>query len=483
MAQQKKMTQAALDKVYETRLALTKTAKDEIEKEFPIYVWKNKDKTIRSTDRKTNYKVIEKRLTKTTNFQRAGMIQYFTFAKSTSARLEFQEYRVEQRIDDNGHEHFCFDLINLVRFTNDGITKINCDSLNGKAAHVYSGLRGIQLFVGSFESCLVAPNHTSKATLNKTLSNGPFKYIDISRLPINCSCINWLAQLERAYKLRDKIEYLQKLGNSDAVNDTINDLFNGSIDLRTLSWKRLKAIKSKIKEGYSLDMLLFQKRLEDEIPDAKLTPQYARNYNGNVYYEPTVHILTKVHDEAKVGYVKLQNYICKNKIYPLQYEEYLDGLDFLEIPLTKSLAMPKSFDKAFVEVRAERQKKEDETTAKLFEKTEKKKTMFNASYGGLVFFVPETESDLIKEGLTLNNCLASYVSRLANDKTTVLFVRKSDAPNKSLYAMEISNQNRLVQVRAKYNKPAEKADQDIVNDYIKNYYIPKKKEYRAASVA
>lgn len=87
--------------------------------------------------------------------------------------------------------------------------------------------------------------------------------------------------------------------------------------------------------------------------------------------------------------------------------------------------------------------------------------------------VPKKAEDLINEGKELNHCVGTYVSRVAQKRTTIFFVREKENKEKSLYTLEVKD-GMNNQFRGKYNcKPqndafkfADRFIEEIIN---KNY--------------
>ncbi len=77
---------------------------------------------------------------------------------------------------------------------------------------------------------------------------------------------------------------------------------------------------------------------------------------------------------------------------------------------------------------------------------------------------PTSPEDLIREGDSMHNCVGGYISRVANGKTDVVFLRRSESPDKSFVTMEI-REGEIVQARAEKNcDPA-----DAVKAFIAKY--------------
>ncbi len=442
-------------KAYNNRLKLNKSVMREVMSWFSVYVWENKHQKIVTTDRKSK-SIITTRLTKRTDLSRRYLdTMFFTQVKSTKSRVELQEYKVVQYLE-NGQERFSFTLINLATFSEDGIVKLHTAPwLDGK---VEAGLVCPEMFFKALSSEWVC-----KGDMRKVIANGPFKYLDFK----NPKSLE-LHELEKLYKFRDKAEYLQKIGAYDAVADVIKN----NVDLRRLSWSFLKKHKKQIKNVNSISLLSAVISKTNQYPEIPFTPEFLRKV---AYCDSQIFDTLKyVHKNLNIGYVKLQNYLMKNEIEPWKYVDYIEKLINMKVNMTKSIVMPKDFKKFYDELNKQRQAEAERMLQQKFADVAKKKSIFNTNFEGLVFIVPSTKKELVKEGFELNNCLSSYAHRLAENKTTVLFVRKEDSPSQPLYALEIGNDNNIVQLRAKNNTEADPKDAEIVAEYVKNYYVQQK---------
>lgn len=91
----------------------------------------------------------------------------------------------------------------------------------------------------------------------------------------------------------------------------------------------------------------------------------------------------------------------------------------------------------------------------------------------LAIIPPREPKDLIKEGEHLNHCVGSYVERIANNDTMVLFLRRSKEIEQPFVTIEVMN-GRIRQVKSQSNR---KPDQKIMS-FVKDW--AKKKELELA---
>lgn len=70
---------------------------------------------------------------------------------------------------------------------------------------------------------------------------------------------------------------------------------------------------------------------------------------------------------------------------------------------------------------------------------------------GLVIAVPSCEADILQEGKVLCHCVGGYADRHRDGKTTILFLRKAQTPDKPYLTIEM-NGNKLVQIHGYRNE-------------------------------
>ena len=101
--------------------------------------------------------------------------------------------------------------------------------------------------------------------------------------------------------------------------------------------------------------------------------------------------------------------------------------------------------------------------------------------GDYVFIYPKSTQDIKDEAVSMNNCVASYISKVIDGECDILFMRKKAFKEDSLVTIEVKN-NKIVQSRRKYNYPITDHEQQIVDMWNKRYEkIMKNKEKENAA--
>lgn len=66
--------------------------------------------------------------------------------------------------------------------------------------------------------------------------------------------------------------------------------------------------------------------------------------------------------------------------------------------------------------------------------------------------ISKNPNDLIREGREMHHCVGTYIDRVAEEKSIILFIRRKEAPDVPFITAEVSPDNRPVQIQDKYDK-------------------------------
>lgn len=156
---------------------------------------------------------------------------------------------------------------------------------------------------------------------------------------------------------------------------------------------------------------------------------------------------------------KLKTYLSSQRredtCYSLigDYYDYLHECEKLKLDLGKKFILfPEDLRKAHEDtsraIREIKAQKEAEAIAERDRafavklKALEKKYSFSAD--GLFIRPAKGAGELIKEGASLNHCVATYSDKYLNGQTIILFIRREAAPDESYYTMELSPQSEAV---------------------------------------
>lgn len=112
-------------------------------------------------------------------------------------------------------------------------------------------------------------------------------------------------------------------------------------------------------------------------------------------------------------------------------------------------------DRANKLVKIENVKKQNKAVAKRAKVLDKEYRM-----DGKEFFIraAATAEEIVVEGQKMHHCVASYVDRVAEGKTGILFMRSVKEPDKPLYTIEVRD-GKVIQCRGKNNKDMDKKNE------------------------
>lgn len=171
------------------------------------------------------------------------------------------------------------------------------------------------------------------------------------------------------------------------------------------------------------------------------------------YYAKEVNFLTKRMTVNKLWtYLSKQEYVTYNCGIS-DYYDYLHECEKLKLDLSKKFILfPEDLRKAHEDtsraIREIKAQKEAEAIAERDRafavklKALEKKYSFSAD--GLFIRPAKGAGELIKEGASLNHCVATYSDKYLNGQTIILFIRREAAPDESYYTMELSPQSETV---------------------------------------
>lgn len=108
-----------------------------------------------------------------------------------------------------------------------------------------------------------------------------------------------------------------------------------------------------------------------------------------------------------------------------------------------------------------------EVDKKAFDEVAAKNDWLAWKYKKLVVINPHTPEEIVDEGIQLSHCVATYVERIKEQLTTVLFIRFAETPDEPYYTMEVKN-GAVTEVKGYSNTaPTEPEVIELLNEYCK----------------
>lgn len=84
------------------------------------------------------------------------------------------------------------------------------------------------------------------------------------------------------------------------------------------------------------------------------------------------------------------------------------------------------------------------------------------------FFYPRSTQEIKDEAVQQQNCVASYIDRVIEGSCDILFLRKKDAPAKSVVTIEVRNGN-IVQAFQAYNTPCNEEQREAIDAFNRRF--------------
>lgn len=87
--------------------------------------------------------------------------------------------------------------------------------------------------------------------------------------------------------------------------------------------------------------------------------------------------------------------------------------------------------------------------------------------------IPTEPGDLANEGMALHHCVKSYIDRVINGTTNIVFIRKKSDKTKPFFTVEVSNEKSIEQVHGFSNRNAntEPGLEDFIKRWAKNKHL------------
>jgi len=137
------------------------------------------------------------------------------------------------------------------------------------------------------------------------------------------------------------------------------------------------------------------------------------------------------------------------------WRDYLHAAKTIEVDLTDNKArypssLKREHDRAVAKQKLVLDAKKDE----FFQaETERYGRLYSYKTEEYMIIPPKDMKDLFEEGRKLNHCVGSYSDRIVEGKTCIMFIRKTDEPDKPYFTIEINQSNSyVVQLRANSNR-------------------------------
>ncbi len=330
----------------------------------------------------------------------------------------------------------------------------------------------------------MGPIDSSYCILNaKAIENSDLRYC-----PIDDYCY-FPMQFMRLYIRHPNIEYLYKAGfghllhmeDYNVYGEFVGRVYvDDCVDLKSNNLLKMLGIRSKsdieICKRMDPKQLKLYKELSEKYPHmaefALMIPPSECNDFLMIYRMVTL------------SPVQIRNYIqkqgCRSSYWLdcLNMAKEIYGEDFDSRPKDLIAAHDRCVD-------IQNAKKQEDL--RLFSEARNKKLeAFVWQEDGLMIVLPQSVDDIVAEGKALAHCVGGYAERHFKGQTTILFLRKTEEPDKPFYTMEINKTGKIQQCYGYRNNTANNPKPPEIKAFERHYeqylqeVIHDKRNHRAA---
>ena len=250
------------------------------------------------------------------------------------------------------------------------------------------------------------------------------------------------------------MEMAARLGMNGAIDDLI---LHGKKNIHGLNWKAdsihafLKLERSEVKEflafsrSASLLAAYHRAKKNECVTNLSAFICHYKSFKYNQYYYD---LLVDAAARCKCSLTTAENYVGKQlKVSKRSFEsmlqfwiDYLRNAKLIGYALKEhNVSMPKDLEQKHDDAAATANLLRTENHRKMGKKrAEKLSSIYSFEYGGLVIIVPESADAIVAEGNSLCHCVGGYAARHMAGKLDILFLRKSNQPDKSLVTIEMA---------------------------------------------
>lgn len=300
---------------------------------------------------------------------------------------------------------------------------------------------------------------------------------------------NWANpyQYLHRYTQHNCIEYLTKLGFSNMVNRLVHHVpYNIPVNLKGDNLSEILGVKKdKIPLLQELNVTEEEVGVVQEIEKEGLhmTAEDLRWYLHNLgtYSAKNLIQYISTKKEKKLGTPsKIKKYLLSHQTdLHLTYQLWVDYIRFaqdLNYPLDKEfLAFPRNVqnahdltEKRWTEQQNERRKENrrrmEEESVDLLKSQQEQYNYENDSY---FIMAPEKLFDIVREGAMLRHCVGTYLEKVAEKRTVILFLRRKQEPEKPFFTIEVTG-GKVMQCYGLSNSKPNFRVQNFLDEFTKN---------------
>lgn len=96
---------------------------------------------------------------------------------------------------------------------------------------------------------------------------------------------------------------------------------------------------------------------------------------------------------------------------------------------------------------------------------------FEFSFGGFTVIRPTCGQDIIDEGRNMHHCVGSYVGRVVNNETYIVFIRREDAPDQCYLTCQVDTYGNIRQYYLAYDRTISSAEDRAFKTAFQNHLL------------
>lgn len=148
-------------------------------------------------------------------------------------------------------------------------------------------------------------------------------------------------------------------------------------------------------------------------------------------------------------------YLIRGKMW--EYEGHSVGrlVEYFNLCRVMKVAPKKenNFMREYIETKQTYERKKIEyDNERMKQNYEKHKEAFTFTYGNHTVILPQSGQDIIDEGNNMHHCVGGYVQQVVRGETYIVFIRRTDAPDKCYLTCQVSTQGQIGQYYLAYDR-------------------------------
>ena len=203
-----------------------------------------------------------------------------------------------------------------------------------------------------------------------------------------------------------------------------------------------------------------------------LTERQLRFFEAEIGPDLVGNIFQYGHIEKSYKYLVT---LIQNKENCGDYIDYLEDMEYLQIPPTEDVLFPRNFQQTHQRLALQRREKED--AIRKMEISEKDKLLramlpeleeiYRFEDDQFCIVLPTCKEDFNREGRENHNCVGgSYYDKMLKGKSCVMFLRKKEEPDKAFCTVEMDGE-RTLQCRAVRNSEPPEEAKEFMEKFLK----------------